>query len=352
MALIIEHGRKQPWLILLVLAGLLGAAFLAGTATGAVFIAPVTIMKMIAGKMGFHLNATWTATDETIFFQIRMARVVTAGLVGAALAVAGVLFQGLLRNPLADPYLLGTSGGAALAATISMITAAQVSVFGFGLISLSAFLGALAAALLVYHLARVGGQVPAVNLLLAGFAVGSLLTACMSFLITVNPELQFKVHALLLWLMGGVMVTSWQQISIVTFFISVGIGIACTRISVLNALSLGEEGAAYLGINVERQKIIILVAGSLLTGAAVSVSGLVGFVALIVPHGVRLVIGPNHRLLLPAVALSGATFLILADMMARIVIAPSEMPLGVLTALIGGPFFIYLLRRSSKGYRF
>jgi len=233
-----------------------------------------------------------------------------------------------------------------------MMVTAQVSIFGFGLISIAAFFGALGAAFLVYNLARVGGRIPVVNLLLAGFAVSSLLVAIMSFLMVVVDRLQLRIHAFLLWLMGGVMVTSWEQVAVAGTLVGLGTAGALTLVSTLNAFSLGEEGASYLGVSVERQKALILAIGSLLTGAAVSVSGLVGFIGLVVPHGVRLVLGPNHRLLLPASAMSGAIFLIMADLLARTIIAPAEIPLGILTALVGGPFFLYLLKRSQQDYRF
>jgi iron complex transport system permease protein len=278
--------------------------------------------------------------------------VIGAALVGAALATAGVLFQGLLRNPMADPYITGTSGGAALGATIAMMLPLGLAFSGFGLIPIAAFCGALATILLVYNLAKVGSKTPIVSMLLAGFVVSSMLTAVMSLLIMTNSALLLKLHSVFSFLMGSISVQYWSQIAVIAPLIIGGIIIARFFAFHLNAFSLGEEQAAYLGINVEREKILILAFGSLLTACAVSLSGLIGFVGLVMPHAVRLVLGPDHRLLIPAAALAGATFLVVTDTLARTVLAPTELPVGIITALIGAPFFIYLLRRTRREYAF
>ncbi len=267
-----------------------------------------------------------------------MIRVIAAALVGAALATAGVLFQGLLRNPMADPYITGTSGGAALGATIAMMLPLGLAFSGLGLIPIAAFCGALATILLVYNLARVGSKTPIVSMLLAGFVVSSMLTAIMSLLIMTNSKLQLKLHSVFSFLMGSISVQYWSQIAVIAPLIIGGIIAARFFAFHLNAFSLGEEQAAYLGINVEREKILILALGSLLTACAVSLSGLIGFVGLVMPHAVRLVLGPDHRLLIPASALAGATFLMVTDTLARTVLAPTELPVGIITALIGAPF--------------
>jgi len=295
--------------------------------------------------------ATWQPSDETILFVIRLPRVIAGALVGAALASAGVLFQGLLRNPMADPYIIGTSAGAAFGATIAMMLPISFAFLSFGLVSIAAFIGALGAVFLVYNLARVGGKTPIVSMLLAGFAVSAMLTAVMFFVVTRGGRPELLQNAFV-FLMGSVSGTEWTQIAVIAPLIIGGIVIARFLGFRLNALSLGEEGASYLGINVERDKIIVLALGSLLTAAAVSISGLIGFVGLVVPHAVRLVLGPDHRLLLPAAALFGGAFLVLADLFARTVLAPSEIPIGILTAIIGAPFFIYLLRRTRREYAF
>ena len=331
---------------------LIGAALLA-SALGAVSIPPLDIIKMTLNKIHFaDFQPTWQPADETIIFQIRLIRVIGAALVGAALAVAGVLFQGLLRNPMADPYITGTSGGAALGATIVMMLPLGLAFSGLGLIPVAAFCGALATILLVYNLARVGGKTPIVSMLLAGFVVSSMLSAIMSLLIMTNGELQLKLHSIFSFLTGSISVQYWSQIAVIAPLIIGGIIVAWFFAFHLNAFSVGEEQAAYLGINVERDKILILALGSLLTACAVSLSGLIGFVGLVMPHAVRLALGPDHRLLLPASALAGAAFLVVADTLARTVLAPTELPVGIITALVGAPFFIYLLRRTRREYAF
>jgi len=319
---------------------------------GAVSISPLSIIKMTLNKTAlFNFTATWQPSAETILFQIRLPRIIAAALVGSALASAGVLFQGLLRNPMADPYIIGTSAGAAFGATIAMMLPISLAFLSFGLVPIAAFVGALAAVLLVYNLARVGGKTPVVSMLLAGFAVSAMLTAVMFFMVTLSgkPGLLQNVYS---FLMGSVSVSGWSKIIIVAPLIIGGVIAARFLAFRLNAFALGEEGAAYLGIDVERDKLIVLALGSLLTAAAVSISGLVGFVGLVVPHAVRLLFGPDHRLLLPAAALFGGAFVVLADLLARTMLSPTEIPLGILTAIIGAPFFIYLLRRTRREYAF
>lgn len=348
----LKRNRRTVLILACLLAILIVCLLMAG-AFGAVSISPLNILKMTLNKIAFSpFQATWQATDETILFQIRLPRVIAGALVGAALAAAGVLFQGLLRNPMADPYIIGTSAGGAFGATLAMMLPVSFVFFGFGLVPLAAFFGALAAVLIVYNLARVGGKTPIISMLLAGFAVSAMLAAAMSFLIITSHQLQLRLHSVFSFLMGGIWVSDWSQIAIVAPIIIGGILVARFFAFRLNAFALGEEGAAYLGIDVERDKLSILALGSLLTGAAVSLSGLVGFVGLVVPHAVRLVLGPDHRLLLPAAALSGGAFLVIADLLARTVLAPSEIPVGIITALIGAPFFIYLLRRTRREYAF
>ena len=340
-------------LILLLLGGGLVVASLLASAFGAVTIPLPDILKMALNKIAvFDFPSTWRAVDETIIFQIRLPRVIGGALVGAALATAGVLFQGLLRNPMADPYIIGTSAGAALGATIAMTLPINLAFLGFCLVPVAAFIGALATVILVYNLARVGGKTPIISMLLAGFVVSALLAAIMAFMMSMSDRFGLNLHSVYSFLMGHISVTSWGQIAIIAPLVIGGIIGARFFAFHLNAFSLGEEGAAYLGIEIEQDKILILALGSLLTAAAVSISGLIGFVGLVVPHAVRLSLGPDHRFLLPASALVGAAFLVIADLLARILLAPVEIPVGVITAIIGAPFFIYLLRHSKKEYAF
>ena len=345
--------RRRLVFVLLVLAGALVLSLFVASAFGAATISLPDIVKMALNKLAFvDFPATWRAVEETILFQIRLPRVVGGALIGAALATAGVLFQGLLRNPMADPYIIGTSSGAALGATIAMVLPIDLTFLGFGLVPLAAFVGALGAVFIVYNLARVGGKTPIVSMLLAGFVVSALLAAVISFMMAISGRLDLSIHAVYSFLMGHVSVVGWGQIAVIAPLV-VG-GVIASRVFAyhLNAFSLGEEGAAYLGIEVERDKTLILAMGSLLTAAAVSIGGLIGFVGLVMPHAVRLILGPDHRLLLPASALAGATFVVVADLLARVVLAPAEIPVGIITAIVGAPFFLYLLRRSRKEYAF
>ncbi len=340
-------------LVLLLLGGGLVTASLLASAFGAVTIPLPAILKMVLNRVAvFDFPATWRAVDETIIFQIRLPRVIGGALVGAALATAGVLFQGLLRNPMADPYIIGTSAGAALGATIAMTLPINLAFLGFGLVPAAAFIGALATVFLVYNLARVGGKTPIISMLLAGFVVSALLAAVMALMMSMSDRFGLNLHSVYSFLMGHISVTSWGQIAIIAPLVIGGIIAARFFAFHLNAFSLGEEGAAYLGIEIERDKILILALGSLLTAAAVSISGLVGFVGLVVPHAMRLSLGPDHRFLLPASALAGAAFLVIADLLARTLLAPVEIPVGVITAITGAPFFIYLLRHARREYAF
>jgi len=340
-------------LVLFLLGGGLVAALFLASALGAVTIPLPHILRMALNKVAvFDFPTVWRAADETIIFQIRLPRVIGGALVGAALATAGVLFQGLLRNPMADPYIIGTSAGAALGATVAMMLPINLAFLGFGLVPVAAFCSALATVILVYNLARVGGKTPIISMLLAGFVVSAFLFAIMAFLMSIGDRLNLDIHSVYSFLFGHISVTSWRQIVVIGPLVIGGIIFARFFAFHLNAFSLGEEGAAYLGIAVERDKILILALGSLLTAAAVSISGLVGFVGLVVPHAMRLSFGPDHRLLLPASALAGAAFLVITDLLARTLIAPVEIPVGVITAVVGAPFFIYLLRHTRREYAF
>ncbi len=352
--MLIRSGKKNrlAWAALLLGVSLILSLFLA-SAFGAVDISLLDIFKMALNKATlFDFPSTWRAVDETIIFQIRLPRVVGGALVGAALATAGVLFQGLLRNPLADPYIIGTSAGAALGATIAMLLPINLAFLGFGLVPVAAFVSALATVTLVYNVARVGGKTPIISMLLAGFVVSALAAAIVAFIMSISDRFGLDIHAIYSFLMGHVSVTNWSQIAVIAPLVIGGIIGARFFAFHLNAFSLGEEGAAYLGVEVERDKMLILMLGSLLTAAAVSISGLVGFVGLVMPHAMRLSLGPDHRLLLPASALAGAAFVVIADLLARTLLAPVEIPVGVITALVGAPFFLYLLRRSRKEYTF
>jgi ABC-type Fe3+-siderophore transport system permease subunit len=331
---------------LIVLVGALMLSIVVAVSVGAVSV-PI---GSVVGVLLHHAGA-WSAIDETIVRDVRLPRVVTAALIGAALSAAGVLFQALLRNPLADPYSIGTSGGAALGATVGVILSARLG-GGWAGVPTLAFVGAIGTTLLVYWLARVGGKTTIVTLLLAGLSVSVILGYSMSLLLIMADRFQRDLRILYLWLLGGVTTAPWSQVGVTAVIVLVGCACALGRTRRLNALALGDEASASLGLHVERERAIVIAIGSLLTAAAVSAGGLIGFVGLIVPHVGRALVGPNHHRLLPMAILGGAIFLVLADLVARVALAPAEIPLGIVTAFTGGPMFLYLLRRTKQAYRF
>lgn len=344
--------RPGAPLVFIVLVLVLATSILGGAAFGAVQLRPDDLLRMTLNHLlGAQFTPSWRPQDEAIFFSIRLPRVAGAAIVGAALASAGVLFQGLLRNPLADPYALGVSGGAALGGALGFLLSLSFSFLGFSPVPILAFAGALIAMSLVYTLAFGGGRAPIVTLLLAGFAVSAIMGYAVSLLLILNDRLQLNLPRVYGWLLGGISVTQWSQLGLAIGMVALAmLGGWLLRHS-LDALSLGEESAQHLGVAVESDKRLVIVLGSILTGAAVALGGLIGFVGLFAPHVTRLLVGPRHGVLLPAAALLGAAFLVLADLLARAVLPPTEIPVGILTAFVGGPFFLWLLRRERREYR-
>jgi iron complex transport system permease protein len=313
---------------------------------GSVDIPFLTTSGILLSKVPLvEMSAGWTDALETIILDIRLPRVILAGVVGAALATAGATYQGLFRNPLADPYLIGVAQGAALGAVIGFLLPPGWHGAGFGIIPLLAFAGALVSTAIVYNLARVGKTLPMTTLILAGVALGALLGSIVSYLIISSEE---KMQGIIFWLMGSFSLSQWSEVRVVLPYVVAGTAIILLYARPLNIMQLDEEQAQQLGINVERLKLILLAAATLITAAAVSFVGTIGFVGIITPHAVRLIWGADHRFLLPLSVLSGAIFLILADLLARTVLAPAEIPIGVITALGGAPFFLYLLRRRKR----
>ena len=325
-----------------------------GVLIGSVGIHPLTLLGIVARALPFtDVQATWAPTDEQILVGLRLPRVAAAAGVGASLAMAGVLYQGLLRNPLADPFVIGASGGAALGAAIGLVLIGlNVTLLGFGIVPLLGFAGAFSAVWLVYALACDRGRASISSLVLAGFAMSALAGALNALVVYLGDQFQLRVMRAFTWILGGISVSGWTPVATVLPVVLVAglLGFALT--ARLNALALGERGAARVGVDVERTKLAVIALASLLAALAVSLSGLVAFVGLLVPHAIRLVIGPNNRLLLPAAALAGAAFLILMDLVARTVLAPVELPVGIFTAIVGAPFFILLLRRARGSYEF
>lgn len=345
---------SRATLAILGLALALLVALTLATLQGTVAIPPLTTLEVLLRHVGlWRATPTWPATDDLILMQVRLPRALGAALVGAALGVSGTLFQGLLRNPLADPLLLGTSSGAAFGAVVALVLTSAVTVewLGFSLVALLAFVGALLAVALVYGLATRGGRTPVVTLLLAGVVVSALLSAAQTLLIVLYTTLQQHFGVLYFWFSGAVSVQSWTQLALVAALLAVGLLAAFWLAPTLDAFALGEEMAGHLGVQVERRKLLIVGAASLLVAASVTLGGLVGFVGLLAPHACRLLLGPRNRPLVIASALGGAVFVTLADLLARTIAAPTEVPLGVITAFVGGPFFLWLLRAAGQRYR-
>lgn len=291
------------------------------------------------------IAADWPQSAETIVWQIRMPRIVLAALVGAALAVAGVIFQGVLHNPLADPYILGISAGAALGAAAVIFLGAHYAWVGRWTLPLVAFIGGCLTLLLVFGIARGNAQKPMENLILSGVIVQAFLGAVLSLLIALSHE---QLQQIIYWMMGSVALLDWREAWVMIPYLLAGLLVAMFYSRELNILALGERTAHHTGVAVARTRTILLIVASLLTGAAVAIAGMIGFVGLVVPHILRLIIGSDHRVLVPLSALAGSVYMIWADTFARMLLAPRELPVGVLTACIGAPLFAYLLRRHSR----
>jgi iron complex transport system permease protein len=331
----------QRWLYINGVFGLiLIGAMLTGLLMGSESISPGEIVHILTNSQDRADSA-----NTAILLQVRLPRVLLTGLVGGILAICGVVFQALLQNPLADPFTLGVSSGAALGAYLAMLLGFQSTVLGFTAMPLMAFPGGLLAVWLVYMIARVDRQLPVTSLLLAGVVVNAILSALILFITSVLDA--NKVMNILVWVMGHIGSFDYRMIGTLAFYTFVSIALLLMTAKPLNLLTLGEETALTLGLSVETVKKLLLLVATFLTGAAVSVSGIIGFVGIIAPHAVRIFVGPDHRLLLPASALAGASFLILTDTIARTALSPTEVPVGVLTALCGGPFFLILLKTKK-----
>jgi iron complex transport system permease protein len=306
-----------------------------------------TLRILVSRVPGINIEATWPASWERIIWDIRLPRVALAGLVGATLAYAGATYQGVLRNPLADPYLIGVAAGAGFGATVAFIIPVAIPLAIISPVPLFAFAGALAAVTVAYRLAKIGTRVPTTTLILAGVAISALASAGTMFLFMMSDD---NLRSIFSWIMGSLNVATWSKVWLLLPYAILMAVVVLAHARVLNVMQLDEQQAHSLGINVERVKLILIGCASLATAVAVSVSGLIGFVGLVVPHMIRMIWGPDYRRLLPLTMIYGATFLILSDLIARTIISPGELPVGVVTAFFGAPFFLFLLRRSRKTY--
>lgn len=344
------RSRLRATALVLLLAGLLVGGIIASAVTGQLAVAPTEVLGSLLRAVG--IDTAWTPTDpivESTLWVVRFPRIVMGLMVGAALAVAGAVMQAIFGNPLAEPGVVGVSSGAALGASIAITIGA--SVLGGPGVAVFAFLGGLVATLLVYAVARAGGRTEVVTLLLTGIAINAFAQAGIAFVLFIADSASRE--QIVFWQLGSIAGSMWNQVLIVAVVALFGTLAALFLARRLDLLALGERNARQLGVNVERLRIIAIVLVALLTGAAVAFTGIIAFVGLVVPHIIRMIIGPAHRGLILASAVGGGALLVIADLMTRTLIAGAELPIGMLTSLVGGPFFFYLLyrqRRRSGGW--
>jgi iron complex transport system permease protein len=347
-------NRSKRWkLIIIALSASLVGIIILSLNIGYSFI-PFNEILAILGKEIPLVNSSidsslFQPSNQAIIIQIRLPRIFAGTLIGAALATSGVLYQGVFKNPMAEPYVLGVSAGASVGAGIGIVFGIGLSLLGFPIIQTTAFVAALLTVFIVYSISRVGTRVPEMTLLLSGIAITIFLSAIFRIMQVLAPDTQ--LYDLVNWHIGGISNITWGSCWSIFPFILAGIALSFFFARDLNMIALGEDTAQHLGVNTERTKKILLVLGSMMTAAAVSISGLIGFVGLMIPHITRLIIGPDHRILLPASVIVGAIFLVVCDAIARVATGAAELPVGIITALAGGPFFIFLLRKKKLSYR-
>jgi iron complex transport system permease protein len=337
-----KSKTARPFLISVVL---LVGVLLLSVAVGSVWIKPDLLFELIGRRLSGAVLTAEARPFDTILFDLRLPRTLLMALVGAALSGSGAAYQGLFRNPLADPYLIGVASGGGLGAVLAMSVRWPYTSVGLLAVPLSAFAGALLTVFIVYQMARIGRTIPVTNLILAGVAVSSFATALSSFWMINSTG---EVRRALVWLLGGSTLSGWQPVLAVLPYVVIGLGALLTLGHALNVLQFGDEQAKQLGLPTEHVRRLIIVAATMTTAAAVSFAGIIGFVGLIVPHIVRLAWGGDYRRVLPLAMLNGAALLLVADVLARVVMAPQEIPVGIITALAGGPFFLWVLRRSKQ----
>ncbi|OUS75903.1 iron ABC transporter [Paenibacillus sp. MY03] len=325
---------------------LLAVSITASLSTGSAGLSFADVWGILLHQLPWMPDADtiWSRGEVAIVMQVRLSRVLLAVLVGACLALAGTGFQGVLRNPLADPYTLGVASGSSVGAAFLILFGFQLAI-GVWTIPIVAFLTGIATLLGVIALSRSNGVMQIQTLILSGVILQSFLGAFVSLMVSMSEGV---VNQILFWIMGSLAMRGWEHVTMLLPFLLIGLVILIAYSGTMNLFVLGERQAAHLGVRVERTKLIVLVASTLLTAAAVSVSGVIGFVGLVVPHMIRLIVGPDYRYITPLSAIAGGIFLLWADTLARTALSPKELPLGVVTALVGAPFFAYLLHRRMK----
>lgn len=288
---------------------------------------------------------SWPESSEQIVMKVRFPRVVLAILVGACLSLAGAGFQGVLRNPLADPYTMGVASGSAVGAAFLILFGLHISFLGQWSTPMVAFLTGFLSLWVVLRLANTQGKLQTETLLLSGVVVQAFLGSLVSFMVSLSDQM---INEIVFWLMGSLSFRGWAFTYVLVPYLIIGLAVLVTYARALNLFALGERQAAHLGVNVDRTKLIVLIVSTLLTAAAVSISGIIGFVGLVVPHLVRMMAGPDYRLLLPMTTILGGIYVLWADTLARMLLSPTEIPLGVVTAFLGAPFFAYLLKKNKR----
>lgn len=340
-----KHYNIQFLLFLLVLFCLIIISCTLGAADISFFQAIRIILSKIPILNKFIIMNDIKDTSILIVLKIRLPRILLAGLIGMGLSIVGVTFQSLFKNPMADPYVLGVSSGSALGATIAIVMGFEYSLLGLGAISMMAFAGAVISTSIVYNIARIGNKVSSSTLLLSGISMSFLLSSIISLIMTFNRN---EVEKIVFWTMGSVSTANINQVIFLSPVIFIGIIIISIFSRDLNIMLTGEDTAKSLGVEVETTKKLLLITSSIIVAACVSVSGIIGFVGLIVPHIIRLIIGSDNRVLMPFSAIGGAIFMIICETLSRTLLPPSEIPIGVITSILGAPYFIYLLNKSKQ----
>jgi iron complex transport system permease protein len=339
-----HHLREATLSQIALLAAILGSAIVISTAMGYIRLPAMDVIKILMAKLSGH-ESLIDGMDKlfpVVVFEVRLPRILSAAIVGAGLAVSGVVFQGILLNPLADPYTLGVSAGAAFGASLAILL--NIGFMGTASVPLFAFIGAVATLFFVMYLSASGGGVSSTNLILSGIIVAAILSAGISFLKYIADE---QVAVIIFWLMGSFGSKTWTDVGLTFVFVGCGFLIFMFFARDLNLMSLGDRTASSLGVDTKKVTLTLLITASMVAAICVSVSGIIGFVGLLIPHMMRLLTGPDNRRLIPISFLAGAILLLAADTITRAVL-PSEIPIGVLTALIGGPFFCYIFRQQQK----
>jgi len=337
------------WIRIIELSLILFVAMIVAVSVGSANLSVEDSLKIVLDKLPLLGNLVDVSdlgtTYEVIVWKVRMPRIIMSALVGGALAVVGAAFQGVFGNSLADPHILGVSSGAALGATFGMLTGISVSFFGLGSIGVFAFVGAIVAVFFVYNVSKIGGEISTTNMLLTGTAISTMLSSIISLLMTFDQE---RIDRVYMWTLGSFTAANWEKNAFLVIVVTVGVAIMFSLSGKLNVMMMGEEEAKSLGVDTVRTRRTIIILSSMLVASSVSVSGVIGFVGLIIPHTVRMISGPNNKKLMPYAFLCGTIFLLMCDTIARTIASPTEIPVGIITSIFGAPYFVALIIKNKK----